>query len=57
MEKVKKPSKKESIDSTLISTLQKVKSKIIAECGEDSDRTASIDRVITRNIKKRQKNS
>jgi hypothetical protein len=57
MEKVKKTPKKESIDSTLISTLQKVKSKIIAECGVDSDRTASIDRVITRNIKKRQKNS
>jgi hypothetical protein len=57
MEKMKKTSKKESIDSALISTLQKVKSKIIAECGEDSDRTASIDRVITRNIKKRQRNS
>ena len=57
LQKMKPSSKKEEVDIRLINTLHKVKQKIIQENTGNRERLASIDRVITRNIKKRQKNS
>tara|TARA_R110002020_G_scaffold389294_1_gene599984 strand:+ start:8134 stop:10032 length:1899 start_codon:yes stop_codon:yes gene_type:complete len=57
LEKMKQKPQKEEVNTRLINTLTKVKQKIIQENQGDEQRLASIDRVITRNIRKRQKNS
>ena len=57
LQKMKPASKREEVDVRLVDTLNKVKQKIIHENRGNPERLASIDRVITRNIKKRQKNS